>query len=154
MFSTEAREELFSTLKEQGYQGDMSSLIQALGIANLKTELQELYCIIERKHLNPELMIPENVAYIKELINKLIKKYGIRACSIHDCAYNPAIHFQSKKHPTKGYRFIVSLYIKDQTNMGTNGYYGGKHVRILYGYDDHRAEKIVELIKKEKYVSL
>jgi hypothetical protein len=146
MFSQKAFNELLVELKEKNYTGTNSELISSIRTAKLKTECEGIYSYFQQQRQYIDKDKIDNFDHIMTLFEKLTKKYKHRISSDF---MSPYAHFYGSEHPTKGYRFTVTMDFKDNTNHGINGYLGTFSVRILYGYDDHRKEQSIILIDKK-----
>jgi hypothetical protein len=144
MFSKFAFTELKRELDESGYKGSLAELKSILGRAKNKTQMKNFHSNLRDSMVNKKYINEENICHIESLVKKLCVKYS--ECYVMG---NSELHFQSKKHSRTGETFVVSMYLDDSTNQGLAGFYGGKHLRVLYGYGDHRAESCICLIEKE-----
>jgi hypothetical protein len=148
MFSKDSLNKLLSELKKKNYTGDDKELFGFIMDAKRQTECEGIHGYFQqnKNHINEDKL--ENFSYITTLFDKLIKKYKYRVSSDF---ISPYAHFYGSKHPTTGEKFTITMDFNDSTSQGSNGYYGDFHVRILFGYDDHRKEKYITLVDKKPY---
>lgn len=116
--------------------------IEAVGGLEVLLLLERLWSIGKRCNACGKA----NVDDIEALLLRLCAKY-----SDHGVYGEASVHFASKRHSKTNATYCMSLHFFDNTNAGVRGYYGEAGVRILWGYGDHRKEKTVFFIEKEKY---
>jgi hypothetical protein len=152
MFNQKGLDLLKNGLSKKGYTGNEECLLALLSEAEEVTKLFQFDLIIENfKKNSSDNKNFNNIDYVSQLVYKCNSKYKDNSINID--FPRMSLTFYSNKEINDN-KCSISFYFFDNTNRSYDGILGSSGVRLLYGYDDHRKEKIIifkDEMKDEEY---